>query len=259
MNEQFSNLEKELQQYILDHGFKGEQILGMELMATQSKTKGVFKSVCGTSLILLSLILSVVAIFFQFYLTELILSLCVFLLLVAFKLRVGGLLYGDYPATYFVVTTHGIYLCTGLHCCFVYSWSFDELTMLEYGRGKVQATSKYLMSEARKKSNNKALKALYKQNLKNIRKNKPIERRIFSFSDTFVRPPESMPGGSPTRSEFRALLSTNRPYHACRLPNHSPDARKIQTYTLKFSSDSEMPELCRKAASQYRKLKIERI
>ncbi len=263
MNEQLSTLETELQKYILNQGYSGERILGRELLKTGSKTAALLKSLFISLLVLAMSLLTIFVMkayaLLGDYFSVLLAACCVLPSLLLLKLRHGSMLLGDYPATYFVVTTHGVYLCVGLHCCFIFTWSFDELSMLEYGAGKVRATSKYWMADARKYSNNKALKKLYKRNLKHLRKKEPVERRIFSFSDTFVRPPESMPGRGPIKTNRSFFAHANRPYYSCSRYLYSADAPKMQTYILRFSPDSEMPELCRKAASQYRKIKIEKL
>ena len=249
MDEQLERLESELADYIISRGHKDEKILGVELQHIGSKTGGVLKNVFFRffSLILFSLLLFSL---FKYRIVEvlfvplLIINVLIHIVLL-FKNLFCSAIFGDYPAVYFVVTTHAMYRCDGFYCSCLYSWSFDELTMLEYGEGVVRATSKYLLSDAPTSSNSKAEDELYKLNRKHVRRGEPVERRIFSFSRTFTRPPESMPGGSNYRTDGRRYRHNNAP--------------SLQVYTLYFSEDSQMPELCRKAASEYRKIKIEKI
>lgn len=249
MDERLSKLCMELQRYIISRGAKDERVLGVELQHIGSKTGGVLKTVFG---LLFSALLCCVVLLslYKYRVVELLFFplLTVTVLVHAFlflKILTGGAIFGDYPAVYFVVTTHAMYRCDGFYCSCLYSWSFDELTMLEYGEGIVRATSKYFLSDAPTSSNAKAENELYKLNRKHIRRGEPVERRIFSFSRTFTRPPESMPGGSYYRTNGRRYRHNNAP--------------SLQVYTLYFSADSEMPELCRKAASEFRKVKIEKL
>lgn len=249
MEEQLNKLETELKQFIVEKGAKGEKVLGMELLSTHSKVGGTLKVFFG---LLFTCFLSFLSIFGlkkfsiidQLFPILLVISAVVHIILF-FYILCNGMVYGDYPATYFVVTTHAMYLCDGFYCCFLYSWTFDEITMLEYGKGIVRATSRYWLSDARKSLVNKSIDETYKRNRRLVRNNQPMERRILSFSDTIMRPSESMPGGNYNHVDGRTYRYNNAP--------------TLQTKTLHFTSDSEMPELCRKAASGFRKVKIEKI
>lgn len=249
MEEQLTKIETELKQFIEEKGAKGEKVLGMSLLSTTSKVGGTLKLFFG---LLVTCLISFFAllglrryyIFQQFFPALVVLDAVIHIILFIYILN-SGMIYGDYPATYFVVSTNAIYLCDGYYCCFLYSWTFDEITMLEYGKGIVRATSRYWMSDARKSLVNKSIDETYKRNRRLVRNKQPMERRILSFSDTIMRPSESMPGGNYNHVDGRTYRYNNAP--------------TLQTKTLHFASDSEMPELCRKAASAHRKVKIEKI
>lgn len=249
MEEQLSKLETELKQFIELKGAKGEKVQGMELLSTNSKVGGTLKVFF---ILLITCLLSFFAllglrkyyIFQQFFPALVILDAVIHIILFFYILN-SGMIYGDYPATYFVVTTNAIYLCDGFYCCFLYSWTFDEITMLEYGKGVVRATSRYWMSDARKSMVNKSIVETYKRNRRLVRNKQPMERRFLSFSDTIMRPSESMPGGNYNYVDGRAYRYNNAP--------------NLQTKTFHFTSDSEMPNLCGKAASGHRKVKVEKL
>ncbi|MBE6579341.1 MAG: hypothetical protein E7651_05985 [Ruminococcaceae bacterium] len=249
MEEQLTKIETELKQFIEEKGEKGEKVLGMSRLSTSSKVGGTLKLFFGLLVTCLFSFLALLGlrryyIFQQFFPALVVVDVVIHIILFFYILN-SGMIYGDYPATYFVVSTNAIYLCDGYYCCFLYSWTFDEITMLEYGKGIVRATSRYWMSDARKSLVNKSIDETYKRNRRLVRNKQPMERRILSFSDTIVRPSESMPGGNRNYVDGRVYRYNNAP--------------TLQTKTLHFASDSEMPELCRKAASAHRKVKIEKI
>jgi hypothetical protein len=249
MEEQLTKIETELKQFIEEKGAKGEKVLGMSLLSTGSKVGGTLKIFF---ILLITCLFSFFALLglrrfyiFQQFFPALVVVDAVIHIILFFYILNSGMIYGDYPATYFVVSTNAIYLCDGFYCCFLYSWTFDEITMLEYGKGIVRATSRYWMSDARKSLVNKSIDETYKRNRRLVRNKQPMERRILSFSDTIMRPSESMPGGNRNYVDGRVYRYNNAP--------------TLQTKTLHFAADSEMPELCRKAASGHRKVKIEKI
>ncbi len=248
MNKKLAKLESELQKYIIDHGSKGEQILGMVQRSTGSKIGSIIWTVLGLLLTFLLSFLALLAMYkyqvIKFLFPVLLVIDVLIHLYVLVKALLDIIVFGDCSVSYFFVTTHALYECNGFHCCCIYSWSFDELVMLEYGEGKVIATSKYWLSDA-PEHYNKSEDELSKLNRDHVRWNEPIERRNFSFSSTIIRPSESTPGGGHHRVGRRRYRHNNAPL--------------LQTKTLHFSSDSEMPELCAEAASKFSNVKIKKI
>lgn len=249
MDKQLKRLESELTRYILSHGAKDEQVLGMVQRGGSSKLGTVVKILC---LHLLTFLISFLVLFYLrqyqifriLFFVLLVIDALIHVYSMITSLR-DAIIFGDSTVSYFFVTTHALYECNGFHCGCIYFWSFDELVMLEYGEGKVILTAKHFLSDAPLHSNDKREEELAKLNRRHLLMKEPIERRNYSFSDLLTRPAESLPVGGYNR--------VTRHTHRHKI------APSLQTRTLRFSSGSEMPEICRDAASGYRHIKIKKI
>ncbi len=236
MQEKLNTLQEELKQYIVSNGFENEEIVGIELLKKHTVWGGILSTLGGVLLIFLMFLAVALRIFSRFSLD---LRWLPILLIIAGVAALGfsiahiyqSIILGTRPATYFVVTTHAVYLCMGINCSLVYNWSFAELLMLEVGASKIRLTSDYWTSDASNKSVAKEVKGLYMRNLRHLRKGEPVERKTLSLSRLIARPREYR--------KYRASV-----------PNK-------QAFLFRFGKDSIMPSICKQAASKHRKLKIE--
>lgn len=236
MQDRFITLQEELKKFIAENGFENEEILGIELLKKHTVWGGIFKTLGGVLLIFL-LFLGVAARIFSKLSLDL--RWLPVLLVVAGVVALGfsvvhiyeSIILGTRPATYFVVTTHAVYLCMGINCSLVYYWSFAELLMLEVGASKIRLTSDYWTSDASNKSLAGEVKGIYKRNLRHLRKGEEVERKMLSLSRLIARP-----------SEYRKYRAS--------VPNK-------QALLFRFGKESSMPSICKQAASKHRKLKVE--
>lgn len=236
MQDRFITLQEELKKFIAENGFENEEILGIELLKKHTVLGGIFKTLGGVLLIFLLFLGFAARIFSKLSLD---LRWLPVLLVVAGVVALGfsiahiyeSIILGTRPATYFVVTTHAVYLCMGINCSLVYYWSFAELLMLEVGASKIRLTSDYWTSDASNKSLAGEVKGIYKRNLRHLRKGEEVERKMLSLSRLIAR------------------LSEYRKYRAS-VPNK-------QALLFRFGKESIMPSICKQAASKYRKLKVE--
>lgn len=236
MQDKFIALQEELKKFIAENGFENEEILGIELLKKHTVLGGIFKTLGGVLLIFLLFLGFAARIFSKLSLD---LRWLPVLLVVAGVVALGfsiahiyeSIILGTRPATYFVVTTHAVYLCMGINCSLVYYWSFAELLMLEVGASKIRLTSDYWTSDASNKSLAGEVKGIYKRNLRHLRKGEEVERKMLSLSRLIARP-----------SEYRKYRAS--------VPNK-------QALLFRFGKESIMPSICKQAASKYRKLKIE--
>ena len=236
MQDKFIALQEELKKFIAENGFENEEILGIELLKKHTVWGGIFKTLGGVVLIFLLFLGFAARIFSKLSLD---LRWLPVLLAVAGVVALGfsvahiyeSIILGTRPATYFVVTTHAVYLCMGINCSLVYYWSFAELLMLEVGASKIRLTSDYWTSDASNKSLAGEVKGIYKRNLRHLRKGEEVERKMLSLSRLIARP-----------SEYRKYRAS--------VPNK-------QALLFRFGKESIMPSICKQAASKYRKLKIE--
>lgn len=236
MQDRFITLQEELKKFIAENGFENEEILGIELLKKHTVLGGIFKTLGGVLLIFLLFLGFAARIFSKLSLD---LRWLPVLLVVAGVVALGfsiahiyeSIILGTRPATYFVVTTHAVYLCMGINCSLVYYWSFAELLMLEVGASKIRLTSDYWTSDASNKSLAGEVKGIYKRNLRHLRKGEEVERKMLSLSRLIARP-----------SEYRKYRAS--------VPNK-------QALLFRFGKESIMPSICKQAASKHRKLKIE--
>lgn len=236
MQDRFITLQEELKKFIAENGFENEEILGIELLKKHTVLGGIFKTLGGVLLIFLLFLGFAARIFSKLSLD---LRWLPVLLVVAGVVALGfsiahiyeSIILGTRPATYFVVTTHAVYLCMGINCSLVYYWSFAELLMLEVGASKIRLTADYWTSDASNKSLAGEVKGIYKRNLRHLRKGEEVERKMLSLSRLIARP-----------SEYRKYRAS--------VPNK-------QALLFRFGKESIMPSICKQAASKYRKLKIE--